>query len=142
MLGITRMKALSALRVPAEQELDDEAADAIEDPAEDPATVLQRKERGAILRKCLAKLSAELTPDQLDQVKDGMTYGVLPATYWAYLSKVPELTESQKERIMAYLVEARELAMDGGTSEEKHLVFRKYKGKINNYLSAEGYTLQ
>ena len=59
MLGITRMKALSALRVPAEQELDDEAADAIEDPAEDPATVLQRKERGAILRKCLAKLSAE-----------------------------------------------------------------------------------
>jgi len=59
MLGITRMKALSALRAPAEQELDDEVAGAIEDPAEDPATVLQGKERGAILRKCLAKLSAE-----------------------------------------------------------------------------------
>jgi RNA polymerase sigma-70 factor (ECF subfamily) len=59
MLGITRMKALSALRTPAEQELDDEVAGAIEDPAEDPATVLQKKERGAILRKCLAKLSAE-----------------------------------------------------------------------------------
>jgi RNA polymerase sigma-70 factor, ECF subfamily len=59
MLGITRMKALSALRVPAEQELDDEVAGAIEDPAEDPATVLQKKERGAIIRKCLTKLSAE-----------------------------------------------------------------------------------
>ena len=59
MLGITRMKALSALRAPAEQELDDEVAGAIEDPAEDPATVLQKKERGAILRSCLAKLSAE-----------------------------------------------------------------------------------
>ena len=59
MLGITRMKALSALRVPAEQELDDEVAGAIEDPADDPASVLQRKERGAILRRCLAKLSAE-----------------------------------------------------------------------------------
>ena len=59
MLGITRMKALSALRVPAEQELDDEVAGAIEDPAEDPAAVLQKKERGAILRKCLTKLSAE-----------------------------------------------------------------------------------
>ena len=59
MLGITRMKALSALRVPAEQELDNEVMDAIEDPAEDSATVLQKKERGAIIRKCLAKLSAE-----------------------------------------------------------------------------------
>jgi RNA polymerase sigma-70 factor, ECF subfamily len=59
MLGITRMKALSALRAPVEQELDDEVAGAIEDPADNPAAVLQRKERGAILRKCLAKLSAE-----------------------------------------------------------------------------------
>ena len=59
MLGITRMKALSALRIPAEQELDDEVVDAIEDPAEDPAAVLQKKERGAILRNCLSKLSAE-----------------------------------------------------------------------------------
>jgi hypothetical protein len=90
----------------------------------------------------LAKLSAELTPEQVDRVKDGMTYGVLPATYRAYLAQVPELTEAQKQRIMAYLVEARELAMDGGTSEEKHLWFRKYKGKINNYLSAEGYKLK
>jgi RNA polymerase sigma-70 factor (ECF subfamily) len=68
MLGITRMKALSALRARAEQELDDEAADAIEDPAEDPATVLQRKERGAIIRKCLAKLSAEEHREIIDLV--------------------------------------------------------------------------
>ncbi len=90
----------------------------------------------------LRRLSAELTPEQVDQVKDGMTYGVLPVTYQAYVAKVPELTESQKKQIMAFLVEARELAMDGGTSEEKHLWFRKYKGKINNYLSAQGYSLK
>ena len=60
----------------------------------------------------------------------------------AYVAKVPELTESQKEQIMVYLVKARELAMDGGTSEEKHLVFRKYKGKINNCLSAQGYRVK
>jgi hypothetical protein len=71
-----------------------------------------------------------------------MTYGVLPVTYRAYLAQVPNLTDAQKERIMAFLVEARELAMDGGTSEEKHQWFRKYKGKINNYLSAEGYSLK
>jgi RNA polymerase sigma-70 factor (ECF subfamily) len=59
MLGITRIKAFSALRVPAVQELDDETAGAIEDPAEDPATILQRKETGAVIQKCLTKLSAE-----------------------------------------------------------------------------------
>jgi len=93
-------------------------------------------------RDYLARLSAELSPGQVDQVKDGMTYGVLPVTYRAYLAQVPNLTDAQKERIMAFLVEARELAMDGGTSEEKHQWFRKYKGKINNYLSAEGYSLK
>jgi hypothetical protein len=90
----------------------------------------------------VAKLSAELPPQQVDQVKDGMTYGTLPVTYSAYLKQTPELTEVQKQQIMAYLVEARELAMDGGTSDEKHAVFRKYKGEINNYLSAQGYKLK
>jgi hypothetical protein len=41
-----------------------------------------------------------------------------------------------------WLVEARELAMDEGSSEKKHAVFGKYKGRINNYLSAEGYDMK
>ncbi len=90
----------------------------------------------------LGKLAVELTPEQVDMVKDGMTYGVMPATYKVYLSQQPNLTDAQKARIMAFLVEAREKAMDGGSSSEKHGIFRQYKGKINNYLSAEGYTLK
>lgn len=31
--------------------------------------------------------------------------------------------------------------MDAGTSKEKHAWFGKYKGRINNYLSAQGYDL-
>lgn len=87
----------------------------------------------------LSQLSAELSPEQVDQVKDGMTYGVLPLTYGVYLKMYPELTDEQKQQIMAWLVEARELAMDGSTSDEKHAVFGKYKGRINNYLSKAGY---
>jgi Spy/CpxP family protein refolding chaperone len=87
----------------------------------------------------LAKLTAELSPEQVDKVKDGMTYGVVQVTYNAYLEKYPDLTDEQKKQIMAWLVEAREIAMDGSTSEEKHAVFGKYKGKINNYLSKAGY---
>ncbi|ALJ01637.1 hypothetical protein DC20_21445 (plasmid) [Rufibacter tibetensis] len=92
--------------------------------------------------KYVAKLSAELTPAQVDQVKDGMTYGVVPITYKGYLAMLPDLAEAQKAQIMTWLVEAREHAMDAGSSEKKHQWFGKYKGKINNYLSAEGYDLK
>lgn len=87
----------------------------------------------------LARLSTELSPAQVDQVKDGMTYHVLPGTFAVYLKMYPDLTDEQKAQIKAWLTEARELAMDGSTSDEKHAVFGKYKGKINNYLSKAGY---
>jgi Spy/CpxP family protein refolding chaperone len=87
----------------------------------------------------LGRLATELSPEQVEKVKDGMTYGVLPLTYGVYLRMYPELTEEQKTQIKAWLTEAREQAMDGSTSDEKHAVFGKYKGKINNYLSKAGY---
>ena len=90
----------------------------------------------------LEKLSCELTSAQVDMVKDGMTYGLVEHTYNAHLSLLPELTGEQKTKMWDWLVEAREIAMDAGSSEEKHFWFRKYKGKINNYLSAEGYDLK
>ncbi|MCF0051820.1 DUF3826 domain-containing protein [Dyadobacter sp. LJ53] len=90
----------------------------------------------------VAQLSAQLTPAQVEKIKDGMTYGVLPVTYKAYTDMIPTLKEEEKSQIMSWLKEARELAMDGGSSEEKHKVFGKYKGRINNYLSERGYNIQ
>jgi len=89
-------------------------------------------------RDFLARLATELSPTQIEQVKDGMTYGVLPLTFRVYQEMLPNLTAEQKTQIHAWLVEAREHAMDGFTSEEKHAWFGKYKGRINNYLSAAG----
>lgn len=86
-------------------------------------------------------LAKELSENQITQVKDGMTYGVVDITYSGYLDMLPNLTEEQKKMIYANLVEARELAMDGGSSKEKHAWFGKYKGRINNKLSADGYDL-
>lgn len=88
--------------------------------------------------KALAK---HLNRDKIDAVKDGMTYGVLPITYAGYQDMLPNLTEEQKQYIYKNLVEARELAMDGGSSKEKHHWFGQYKGRINNYLSSQGYDL-
>ena len=86
----------------------------------------------------LAKLSNDLTPEQVEMVKDKMTYGKVKVTYDAYVEIVQTLTPSQKTRILEWLKEAREEAMDGGSAEEKSAIFKKYKGRINNYLSTEG----
>jgi len=59
LLAIARFKALSALRRKPDEELDDEAAEAIEDPTDDPEVSLAKKDKGAVIRKCLAGLSAE-----------------------------------------------------------------------------------
>jgi len=86
----------------------------------------------------LAKLSALCTPQQVEEIKNGMTYNVLNVTYTAYQDMLPSLTDEQKKQILAWLTEAREHAMDAESSEKKHAWFGKYKGRINNYLSAAG----
>jgi len=88
--------------------------------------------------KYLKQLGRYLTADQVALVKDGMTYRVLPITMTAYEDMLPSLTAEQKAQMLAWLTEAREHAMDASTSEEKHKWFGKYKGRINNYLSAAG----
>lgn len=93
-------------------------------------------------KKYLRQLGKQLTEDQVVKVKDGMTYGVLPITYSGYMQMLPNLTEEQKKQIMTWLVEAREKAMDAESSEKKHGWFGKYKGRINNYLSAAGINMK
>ena len=85
----------------------------------------------------LSDLSLYLTDEQVDGVKDALTYGVVELTYRVYQEQNPTLNDFQKRRIYTWLREARELAISGGSSHEKHGVFGRYKGKINNFLSAE-----
>jgi RNA polymerase sigma-70 factor, ECF subfamily len=59
MLSIARFKALSALRKRTEEELDEETAGALEDHADDPEVSLAKKDKAAVLRQCLSRLSAE-----------------------------------------------------------------------------------
>ena len=90
----------------------------------------------------LNQLQEIMTMAQIDQVKDGMTYRVFPITMAAYEDMLPNLTPEQKTKIYEWLKEARELAMDEGSSNKKHAMFGKYKGRINNYLSAQGYDMK
>jgi iron-sulfur cluster repair protein YtfE (RIC family) len=106
---------------------------------------LEEKKSSALLQlhgDFIAYLKKNLSADQLEKIKDGMTYRVFPVTYTAYQDMLPNLTTQQKEKIYAWLKDARELAMDEGSSEDKHKVFGKYKGRINNYLSRAGYDMK
>ena len=89
----------------------------------------------------LADLSMYLNPRDIDKVKDMMTFDVVKVTYEAQCDMIPTLKEEEKKQIMAWLIEARELAIDAESSKKKHEVFGKYKGRINNYLTKRGYDL-
>lgn len=92
--------------------------------------------------KYLKSLGKHLNAQQVEAVKNGMTYNVMPNTYKAYQDQILTLNEAQKQQIFTWLQEAREYAMDAESSDKKHAWFGKYKGKINNYLSAQGYDLK
>jgi RNA polymerase sigma-70 factor (ECF subfamily) len=47
------------MRRKPEEELDEEAAGAVEDSADNPEVAIQKKDKGEALRKCLQKLSPE-----------------------------------------------------------------------------------
>lgn len=97
-----------------------------------------KEELDQLHKEYLSELNAKLTKEQVEKVKDGMTYGVVPITYKGYNEMLPNLTGAQKKQILDWLIEARENAMDAETSDKKHWWFGKYKGRINNYLSAQG----
>jgi len=59
LLAIARFKALSSMRKKPDEELDEEAAGALEDTSDTPEAALQKKDKGAALRKCLEKLSPD-----------------------------------------------------------------------------------
>jgi transposase-like protein len=112
----------------------------------DTAVAAEKKKTEKALAKLhpryLRNLNRELTPEQVEKVKNGMTYNVLPITYQAYQEEILTLTRAQKEQILIWLTEAREHAIDAESSDKKHAWFGKYKGRINNYLSAAGYDLK
>ncbi|HEY7245392.1 MAG TPA: sigma-70 family RNA polymerase sigma factor [Xanthobacteraceae bacterium] len=59
MLAMARFKALSALRRRQDEEFDENSTDTVEDGSDDPHTSLEKKDKGTLIKKCLAGLSAQ-----------------------------------------------------------------------------------
>ena len=89
-------------------------------------------------RAFVARLEAELTPEQVNQIKDGLTDAVVPSTVRRYGKMLPNLTVEQRATILANLLEAREYAMDATSADGRQASFSKCESRIHNYLSAAG----
>jgi RNA polymerase sigma-70 factor, ECF subfamily len=59
LLAIARHKALSALTRRRDEQLSDDVADLIADPADDAETMIEDRDRSEIVRKCLSQLSSD-----------------------------------------------------------------------------------
>ena len=70
---------------------------------------------------------------------ESKTGNKVKVTYDAYCAIVPDLTDSDKAKVLEELKLAREEAMDGGNAPEKSYIFGQYKDKINAYLDAHGH---
>jgi type VI protein secretion system component VasK len=102
------------------------------------ATASLRATLKALHEAYLSALAGYLSPDQIEKVKDAMTYGKVQFTFNGYCSQYSTLSETNKQAILRMLKDAREEAMDAGSAKDKTSVFQRYKGRINNYLSKQG----
>jgi RNA polymerase sigma-70 factor, ECF subfamily len=59
LLAIARNRALSALSRRRDEQLDDDVANSVEDPAGDAEKRIETQDRDAIIRKCLSQLSSD-----------------------------------------------------------------------------------
>jgi RNA polymerase sigma-70 factor, ECF subfamily len=104
-LAIARFKALSHLRRRSEEQLDQEIADTIPDPAEDPEQVLQTKSRNKVLRESIAQLPAAQA-----EVVELVYYHDKSIAEVATITRVPEATVKTRmfyaRRKLAELVKA------------------------------------
>lgn len=83
-------------------------------------------------------LKAELTPEQVEAVLDKYTVGKVAFTLKGYKAIVPDLTAEEETKILGFLKEAREQAVDFKNMKEISAIFEIYKTKCEQYLNGNG----
>jgi hypothetical protein len=90
-------------------------------------------------QKFIAGLQADLTPEQVESVKDKLTANKLPITFKVYHQILPNLKPEDDAKILAWLTQAREQSLDAKNVEDMTPIFKKYKTEIEHYLDKQGY---
>src|SRR2546430_4737368 len=126
-----RVRTLIVQQYRGLREIDALAAQIRQSQGDDAAKTAAREARQERHRMFLEALAREITPEQIETIKDKMVYNKVQVTFKAYNEIYGPLTAEQQAKVLDMLKQAREEAMDGGSSNEKDSVFKKYKGKIN-----------
>jgi hypothetical protein len=83
-------------------------------------------------------LKAELTPEQVEAVLDKYTIGKVAFTLQGYKAIVPDLTAEEEAKIVGFLKQAREQAIDYKNMNQISAIFEIYKTKCEQYLNSNG----
>ncbi|MGC4032857.1 MAG: DUF3826 domain-containing protein [Tepidisphaeraceae bacterium] len=90
-----------------------------------------------------ASLDAEKLNDaQKEVVKNGLCANYYRINYDAFLFLVPDLKPEEKQQIHDILIDAYDEAIVLNTGDAKGKAFEKRRGKINVYLTKQGYDLK
>jgi hypothetical protein len=83
----------------------------------------------------IKKLSAELTPDQVDALKEAWSRSPgMTRTYNAFLEIAPDLAEKDKQVIRDRMLMAREAAMLTDADKEVVSIYKRHKVKVEQYI--------
>jgi hypothetical protein len=83
-------------------------------------------------------LRKNLTPEQVETILDKYTIGKVEFTMKGYKAIVPDLTADEEAKILAFLKQAREQAVDYKNMKQISAIFEIYKTKSEQMLNNNG----
>ncbi|SFH24517.1 DUF3826 domain-containing protein [Pedobacter insulae] len=83
-------------------------------------------------------LKKDLTTEQVEAVLDRYTIGKVAFTMNGYKSIVPDLTVDEEAKILTFLKQAREQAVDYKNMKQISAIFEIYKTKSEQFLNSNG----
>jgi len=83
-------------------------------------------------------LTSNLTPEQVEAILDKYTIGKVAFTMKGYKAIVPDLTADEEAKILSFLKQAREQAVDYKNMKQISAIFEIYKTKSEQLLNNNG----
>jgi len=83
-------------------------------------------------------LSKNLSPEQVETILDKYTIGKVDFTMKGYKAIVPDLTADEESKILGFLKQAREQAVDYKNMKQISAIFEIYKTKSEQMLNNNG----
>lgn len=93
---------------------------------------------GTVHQALIEGLRKNLSPEQVETILDKYTIGKVDFTMKGYKAIVPDLTADEEAKILAFLKQAREQAIDFKNMKQISAIFEIYKTKSEQMLNNNG----